>query len=145
MDGMEKYIATGDERHLSFAEGTARTRTITAVTECELCYLSRQSVIDLSVAYPELRARLKVRFSMEKNVDFLLKNVDCVMMTAVHAPEACEEDGGHSYTLGACETSENAYSREAGRRARTGPEAGVCDPRTGGDGSAGRSEHDCAC
>jgi CRP-like cAMP-binding protein len=36
-----------------------RSRTVTAVTECELCYLTRQSIMKLSLEYPELRARLR--------------------------------------------------------------------------------------
>lgn len=38
---------------------TMRSRTVTAVTECELCYLTRQSIMKLSLEYPELRARLR--------------------------------------------------------------------------------------
>ena len=66
LDGLEKYIATNDERHLTTSTAdTVRTRTVTAVTECELCYLTRQSVMNLSVEYPELRARLQ-RFTRPK-------------------------------------------------------------------------------
>ena len=39
-----------------------RRRTVQAVTETELCYISRESVTEICVDYPELRARLH-RFS----------------------------------------------------------------------------------
>ena len=63
LEGLDKYMATQDKRHLvSSTKDTVRSRTVTAVTPCELCYLTRDAVMQLAIDYPELRARL-LRFT----------------------------------------------------------------------------------
>ena len=54
----------GESPILGFGEaGTeTRRRTVKAVTETELCYVTRDSIVEICEAYPELRARLS-RFS----------------------------------------------------------------------------------
>lgn len=60
--GLEKYLETQDPKYLQGTQDTVRSRTITAVTACELCYLTRDAVMGVAIEYPELRARL-MRFA----------------------------------------------------------------------------------
>ena len=63
LSGLEKYLETRDTKYLqSSTKDTVRSRTITAVTNCELLYLTRDAVMGVAIEYPELRARL-MRFA----------------------------------------------------------------------------------
>ena len=62
MHGLEKYLETQDPKYLQGTQDTVRSRTITAVTACELCYLTRDAVMGVAIQYPEFRARL-MRFA----------------------------------------------------------------------------------
>ena len=66
LSGLEKYLETLDPKYLQTGtKDTVRSRTITAVTACELCYLTRDAVMGVAIEYPELRARL-MRFAKPK-------------------------------------------------------------------------------
>ena len=68
----------GEVPILSDASGSEiRDRTVRAVTDCEFCYLTRDSVRKLERRYPELSVRLKrfARIGEKVNVKALLKTL----------------------------------------------------------------------
>lgn len=78
LDGLHKYLDTLDPKYLNATKDTVRSRTITAVTACELCYLTRDSIMKVAIQYPELRARL-MRFTRpahKKPVDETLTSAE---------------------------------------------------------------------
>ena len=46
-----------------------RRRTVTACTDCRLCYIQRHSMNDLKMKYPELALRLKRCTRIEEKVN----------------------------------------------------------------------------
>lgn len=103
LNGLEKYIETQDQKYLQgTTKDTVRSRTITAVTNCELLYLTRDAVMRVAIEYPELRARL-LRFAKpvrRKPIEETLTVDDLakLSMTRVRVKRTVDRTRGHNLT-----------------------------------------------